>query len=99
MKKTTRSILEELNSINVKKNNEDIIESRAMHIIDGAINLLKLIKETYNEEEAFELEKRLIGSIRTYNSAKFVRGIKRIKENKETKKNLKIITGDLKSDD
>jgi hypothetical protein len=98
LKKTTRSILEELNSINIKKNNEDIIESRALHIIDGAINLLKLIKETYSEEESFELEKRLIGSIRTYNSAKFVRGIKRIKEDKETKKRLKVIDGNLKND-
>jgi hypothetical protein len=99
LKKYTRSLLEELNLIHDKKNNEDVIESRATHIIDGAINLLKLIKETYDIEEAYELEKRLISSIKSGNSSKFVRGIRKIKENKETLKNLKVITGMVEGDD
>lgn len=96
MKKTTRSLLEELNSISLKKNGEAIIESRAAHVIDSAINLLTLIKENYSPEQAYELERRLINSIKSGDPAKFVRSIRKLRDNKETVRNLKIIDGDLK---
>lgn len=99
MKKTTRSLLEELNSISLKKNGEEIIESRATHVIDSAINLLNLIKESYSPEQAYELERRLINSIKGGDSAKFVRSIRKLRDNKETAKSLKIIDGDIKDDD
>lgn len=98
MKRTTRSLLEELNSISVKKNSDEAIESRAVHVIDSAINLLKLIKENYNTEEAYELERRLINSIKGEDSNKFVRGIRKLRDNHETAKRLRIIEGDLKDD-
>lgn len=99
MKRTTRSLLEELNSISEKKNSEEAIESRATHLINSAINLLSLIKETYNPEDAYELERRLINSIKGGDSNKFVRSIRRLRDNKETARGLKIIEGDLKDDD
>lgn len=99
MKRATRSLLEELNSIAEKKHSEAIIESRAAHVIDSAINLLALIKENYNPEEAYELERRLINSIKGSDPNKFVRSIRRLRDNKETKSNLKIIEGDLKDED
>lgn len=99
MKRTTRSLLEELNSISEKKHGEAIIEARATHVIDSAINLLRLIKENFNTEEAYELERRLINSIKGGDSSKFVRSIRRLRDNKETAKHLKIVEGDLKDDD
>ena len=99
MKRATRSLLEELNSITEKHHSEAIIESRATHVIDSAINLIKLIKENYSPEQAYELERRLINSIKGADSAKFVRSIRRLRDSKETAKGLTIIEGDLKDDD
>lgn len=99
MKRTTRSLLEELNSVAEKRNSEAIIESRATHVIDSAINLLKLIRENFNEEQAYELERRLINSIKGEDPAKFVRSIRRLRDSKETASHLKVIEGDLKDDE
>ena len=99
MKRATRSLLEELNSISERKNGEAIVESRATHVIDSAINLMRLIRENFNPEEAYELERRFINSIKGGDSAKFVRSIRRLRDNKETAKSLKIIEGDLKDDE
>ena len=63
MKKITRSLLEELNSVSVKRNSEAVIESRATHVINSAINLLIIIRENFPEEQAHELERRLLNSI------------------------------------
>jgi hypothetical protein len=99
LKRATRSLLEELNSVAEKRNSEAIIESRATHVIDSAINLLKLIRENFNEEQAYELERRLINSIKGEDPAKFVRSIRRLRDNKETASHLKVIEGDLKDDE
>jgi len=99
LKRTTKSLLEELNSIALKKDSEAVIESRATHVIDSAINLLTLIKENYSPEQAYELERRLINSIKGGDSAKFIRSIRKLRDNKETARNLKIINGDFKDED
>jgi hypothetical protein len=99
LKRATRSLLEELNSISDRRNGEAIIEARATHVIDSAINLLALIRENYSPEQAYELERRLVNSIRTGDSAKFTRSIRRVRDNKDIASNLKIIDGDLKDDD
>jgi hypothetical protein len=99
LKRTTRSLLEELNSISVKKNSEAVIESRAAHVIDSAINLLNLIKETFDPEEAYELERRLINSIKGGDPTKFVRSIRKLRDQKETAKSLVVIEGDIKNDE
>lgn len=99
MKRTTKSLLEELNRISIKKNSEEVIESRAVHVIDSAINLLNLIKENYSPEQAYELERRLLNSIKGADSAKFVRSIRKLRDIKETAKSLRIIDGNLKDDD
>jgi len=99
LKKATRSLLQELNLVSVKKDNEALIESRATHVIDSAINLLNLIRENFTAEQAYELERRMINSIKSGDSSKFVRSIRRLRDNKETAKNLKVITGDVKDSD
>jgi len=99
LKRATKSLLEELNSISEKKHGEEIIEARATHVIDSAINLLTLIKENFPPEQAYELERRLINSIKGGDSSKFTRSIRKLRDSKETAKNLKVINGNLKDDD
>lgn len=98
MQKRTKSLLEELNEFAVKKDKESILESRAIHIIDSAINLINLIKENFDQDTAYELERRFINSIKGSDSAKFVRGIRKLRDNKEVAKNLKVIKGDIQDD-
>ena len=98
VQRKTKSLLEELNSISDKKNSEAIIESRATHVIDSAINLLSLIRESFNPEDAYELERRLINSIKGGDVNKFTRGIRKIRDSKETARHLKIVEGDVKDD-
>ena len=99
VKRHTRSLLEELNDIASKKVTEAVVESRAAHVIDSAINLINLIKENFEPDEAYELERRLLNSIRGADPAKFTRGIRKLRDSKDTAKHLKIIEGDLKDDD
>ena len=99
MKRGTRSLLEELNAIAEKKNSDAIIEARATHVIDSAINLLALIKESYPADQAYELERRLLNSIKGSDSGKFVRSIRKLRDNRETAKRLTIINGDLSNED
>jgi hypothetical protein len=99
VKRHTRSLLEELNDIAVRKDAEAVIESRATHVIDSAINLLSLIRENFGPEQAYELERRFLNSIKAADPSKFTRGIRKLRDSKDTANNLKIIEGDLKSDD
>lgn len=99
MKRHTRSLLEELNDIAVQKDTEAVIESRAVHVINSAINLLSLIRENFDPELAYELERRFINSIKGGDSTKFTRGIRKLRDSKETKTTLKIVEGNQKSDD
>lgn len=79
MHKRTRSILDELAHLPVNKDKENLVESRAGHVIQGAINLINYIKENYTAEQADELERRLLNSIRSQDPNKFARGIRRFR--------------------
>ena len=83
MRKSTRSILQELSDLGVSRDKNLVIESRGTNLIQSAVNLLTLIKENYDIETASELERRFINAIRTGDSAKFTRGIKKLQENKD----------------
>ena len=82
MKKQTRSILQEINTLGVNRNNDLLIETTANNIINSSINLLETIYETYGEEVAYELERKFLNSIRTSDPNKFKRGITKVMENK-----------------
>lgn len=75
----SRSILEEISSYVPQKSKEDVIESRAQHIIVSAINLLESIDESFSPEEAEALKKRFVSSIRGADPNRFTRMVKRIK--------------------
>jgi hypothetical protein len=63
----------------VVKDRENLVESRASHVISGAINLINYIKENYDAEQSAELERRLLNSIRAQDPAKFARGVRRFR--------------------
>jgi hypothetical protein len=88
MKLRTRSILQELNAVAEVRNKDALIESRAVNVINSAINLLDLIQQTYNVESADELERRLLNAIKGQDTAKFTRGIRKIIESRKQQKKL-----------
>ena len=79
LQKRARSILDELDTLIVHKDRENLVESRATHVIQGAINLINYIRENYDAEQAGELERRLLNSIRTQEPEKFKRGVRRLR--------------------
>ena len=72
MSDTTKSLFEEINAIATNKNNSLLVESRAEHTIASVINLIHLIQETYTQDQAADLNKRLINAIRTEDVRKFI---------------------------
>ena len=83
MQKRTRSILDELDNMLVQRDKENVVESRASNVIAGAINLINYIRENYDSASADELERRLINSIRAQDPKKFVRGVRRMRDNED----------------
>ena len=83
MRKRTRSILEELNSVYGKRDADRFIDTTANNIIESSINLLSRIHSTYDVETASELERRFLNSIKSGDPRKFRRAITKIIESKE----------------
>lgn len=83
MKKRTRSILEELNNLDLSRNNDHLIETTGNNIIESAINLLNKISKSYDESTAGELERRFINAIKSGDPRKFKRGMQKIIESKD----------------
>jgi len=79
LQKRTRSLLTELDELLTHKDKENLLETRANNIINGAINLVKYIHENYDAETAGELERRLLNAIKGQDPSKFSRGIRKIK--------------------
>jgi len=99
MKKHTRSLLEELSSMPLHRDKEEVVESRASHILESTIRLITYIRENFDQDTAFKLEKKFNSAIKNMDASKFSRGVARIKENQDIKKNvLKIKDGDYKED-
>lgn len=85
MKKHTRSILEELNNLNLNRDRANLIETTGTNLIESVINLFDKISDHYGPEEALELERRFINSVKSADPRKFKRGIHKI--NEERKRN------------
>lgn len=83
MKKRTRSILEELSTLGTSRNTDLLIENRGASIIESAANLLSLVRQQFNEEEAAELERRFLNAIRAGDPKKFKRGVHKIQESRK----------------
>jgi F0F1-type ATP synthase membrane subunit b/b' len=77
MQKKTRSILEELDTLYVERDRRLLIKNRASNIIDSAIRLLEQIESEYSPEQAENLTRKLLNAIRTKDSGKFSRSVRR----------------------
>lgn len=80
MRKKTRSILHELNSMITERDRRHVIESRATHLIESAINLINEIHKNYDDDTAGDLERRLLNSIKHQDTRRFVRGIRKVED-------------------
>ena len=81
MQKKTRSILEELDSMYIERDNRHIIENRASNVISSAIRLLEQIEQNYDAEQAENLQGKLLNAIRLRDASKFTRTVRRTDEN------------------
>ena len=99
MQKKTNSILEELANVRLNKDPENFVEHRASHIIDSAINLVHYIRENFDQQTAYTLEKKFNSAIKNLDSNKFHKGVSRIKELKDVKKSFTIKQGEFKDED
>ena len=99
MQKHTKSLLEELSSMPLKRDKEEVVESRASHILESTIRLINYIRENFEQDTAFKLEKKFHSAVKNMDASKFSKGVARIKENQDIKKNvLKIKDGEYKED-
>ena len=87
MQKHTRSLLEELSSMPLKRDKEEVVESRASHILESAIRLMTYIRENFDQDTAFKLEKKFNSALKNMDATKFSKGVARIKENQDIKNN------------
>ena len=76
-----RSILEELSDYAPARDTDLFIESRGQQVIASAINLLRLIRESYDAETADDLSKRLVRAIASGDEDKFRRKLRGIRQN------------------
>lgn len=81
MQKKTRSLLEELDSMYVERDQRHVIENRAANIISSAIRLLEQIDSSYSLEDAQNLQRKLLNAINQRDPAKFTRTVRRTDAN------------------
>ena len=77
MQKKTRSILQELESLYVERDQLLLIENRATNVIANAIRLVEQIEAEYDAEAADNLTRKLLNAIRTKDAGKFSRSVRR----------------------
>jgi hypothetical protein len=81
MQKKTRSLLEELDSMYIERDNRHVIENRASNVISSAIRLLEQIDESYSPEQAENLTRKLINAIKLRDPGKFTRTVRKTDAN------------------
>jgi len=81
MQKKTRSLLEELDSMYIERDQRHVIETRASNIIASAIRLLEQIDSSYDPDVAKNLQRKLINAINLRDPGKFTRTVRRTDAN------------------
>ena len=81
MQKKTCSLLEELDSMYIERDQRHVIENRAANIIASAIRLLEQIDESYSSEDAQNLQRKLLNAINQRDPGKFTRTVRRTDAN------------------
>ena len=77
MKRHTRSILEELSTAAPGTTKKNVVENKSQHVLESAINIIREFYDVYTKEEAEDLHKKFINSIRTLNEKKFYNSLAR----------------------
>lgn len=83
-----KSLIEELDLFVPQRDKHQIVEARATNVIASAVNLMNLISESFSDDEADELQRRLLGAIKNRDADKFnrkIREYRKIEENKRGK--------------
>lgn len=78
--KNIRSVIDELDRLVPQRDKHHIIEARASNVIASCINVMQLISESFTDEDAEELNKRLISAIKNRDANKFNRKIREMKK-------------------
>ena len=81
MQKKTRSLLEELDSMYIERDQRHVIENRASNVIASAIRLLEQIDESYSVVDAQNLQRKLLNAINQRDPGKFTRTVRRTDAN------------------
>jgi hypothetical protein len=81
MQKKTRSLLEELDSMYIERDQRHVIENRASNIIASAIRLLEEIDASYPAEQAENLRRKLLNAINQRDPGKFTRTVRKTDAN------------------
>jgi hypothetical protein len=81
MQKKTRSLLEELDSMYIERDQRHVIENRASNIIASAIRLLEEIDASYPAEQAENLRRKLLNAINQRDPGKFTRPVRKTDAN------------------
>jgi hypothetical protein len=81
MQKKTRSLLEELDSLYIERDQRHVIENRAMNIISSAISLMEQIDSSYTPDQAENLQRKLLNAIKLRDPGKFTRTVRKTDAN------------------
>jgi len=81
MQKKTRSLLEELDSMYIERDQRHVIETRASNVIASAIRLFEQIDESYAPDQAENLKRKLLNAINQRDPGKFTRTVRRTDAN------------------
>jgi hypothetical protein len=81
--KKLRGIIDELLDYAPPRDKELFIESRGQQVIASALNLIRLIQESFAEDVAGDLTRRLLRAIASEDPEKFSRRLRTLREKKE----------------
>ena len=81
MQKQTRSILDEITTLVPQKDKHLLVESLAIQALARISNLINIIETSFPKHQSDDLIRRLQLAIKNNDTAKFVRGIRTLKEN------------------
>jgi hypothetical protein len=81
--KKLRGIIDELLDYAPPRDKELFIESRGQQVIASALHLIKLIRESFDENTAGDLSRRLVRAIASEDPEKFSRRLRTLRETKK----------------
>lgn len=83
--RSSKSLVDEIDSFIPDKDRSKIIEVRANNVIGAAINILKLMEESFTEEEVEDLTKKFLLAIKAKESKKFTNKLRMLTETRNKK--------------